>query len=335
MASAKEGGQQLRAPFAELSAPFLSVGGTTGGTPVGRSKAADPMQAGYICWDTNLWTSLASGHQQGEAIATGALHGILASPNAPLQFFSQLQLEPLGILFDLFASIALISAIMVILSRNPIHSVIFLILVFCNATGLLILLRTEFLAMMFLIVYVGAIAVLFLFVVMMLSIKVHEVNENLWRYLPIGGIISVSLIFLINLALVLDSDFSSILNWGSKAGLIDSLGSSASDPEDIFFRDQRSWSALVDPIITTNIESLGYLLYTYYFYHFLIASLILLVAMIGAIVLTLCKRRNASKKQVIFQQVGRNFGDAIGYAGLLLLPHVKHDRSQEQGQAQR
>jgi NADH-quinone oxidoreductase subunit J len=82
------------------------------------------------------------------------------------------------LLFNLFATIALISATMVIASKNPIHSVVFLILVFCNATGLLLLLKLEYLAMMFLIIYVGAIAVLFLFVVMMLNIKINELNEN-------------------------------------------------------------------------------------------------------------------------------------------------------------
>ena len=81
-------------------------------------------------------------------------------------------------LLDLFASIALISATMVIVSTNPIHSVVFLILVFCNAAGLLLLVKIEFIAMMFLIIYVGAIAVLFLFVVMMLNIKINELSEN-------------------------------------------------------------------------------------------------------------------------------------------------------------
>jgi len=82
------------------------------------------------------------------------------------------------ILLNLFAFLALISAVMVIATKNPIHSVVFLIVVFCNATGLLLLLKIEFIAMMFLIIYVGAIAVLFLFVVMMLNIKLNELNEN-------------------------------------------------------------------------------------------------------------------------------------------------------------
>ena len=90
----------------------------------------------------------------------------------------KISMEIHTLLFDLFASIALISAAMVIVSRNPIHSVIFLILVFCNAAGLLLLLKIEFIAMMFLIIYVGAIAVLFLFVVMMLNIKINELSDS-------------------------------------------------------------------------------------------------------------------------------------------------------------
>ena len=93
------------------------------------------------------------------------------------------------LLFYIFSAIAIISGSMVISARNPIHSVLFLVLVFCNAAGLLILLETEFLAMLFLVVYVGAIAVLFLFVVMMLNVRITELNESILRYIPIGGII--------------------------------------------------------------------------------------------------------------------------------------------------
>ncbi len=136
------------------------------------------------------------------------------------------------ILFNLFASVAMLSATLVILSKNPIHSVIFLILVFCNATGLLLLLKVELLAMMFIIIYVGAIAVLFLFVVMMLNIKVNpqgaraeiflkkptdsptavlrgESGRNLLRHLPVGGVIS--LIFLSELSLLLNNGFAAPL----------------------------------------------------------------------------------------------------------------------------
>ena len=116
-------------------------------------------------------------------------------------------------LFYIFSSIALISGVMVIRSKNPVHSVLFLILVFCNAAGLLILLDLDFFAMIFLVVYVGAIAVLFLFVVMMLNIKLAEINENILRYFPIGGLIG--LIFLFEVLLVVDNDLIPVLSTSS------------------------------------------------------------------------------------------------------------------------
>ncbi len=176
--------------------------------------------------------------------------------------------------------------------------------------------------MMFLIIYVGAIAVLFLFVVMMLNIKLNELNENWVRYLPIGGIIS--LIFLLEIFLILDSDFNfsfSLQFWNDFS--LKFLSSNASNSEhyknitdtmslyDNFYIVQKEWTTLIDSF--TNIQSLGFLIYTYYFYYFIIASIILLVAMIGAIVLTMHKRKYASKKQLIFKQIERNFSDAISY----------------------
>ena len=119
-------------------------------------------------------------------------------------------MTPETFLFYIFSSIALISGVMVIRSKNPVHSVLFLILVFCNAAGLLILLDLDFFAMIFLVVYVGAIAVLFLFVVMMLNIKLAEIHENVLRYLPIGGLIG--LIFLFEVLLVVDNDLIPVLS---------------------------------------------------------------------------------------------------------------------------
>lgn len=193
------------------------------------------------------------------------------------------------LLFYFFSSIAILSAIMVIGARNPIHSVLFLILVFCNATGLLILLEAEFLAMIFLVVYVGAIAVLFLFVVMMLNIRLVEFNEHLLRYLPIGGLVGI--VFLLELFLIIDSELTPVLNFN----LTDSL-------------QVVTWASQIDSL--TNMETIGELIYTHYFYLFLVASLILLVAMIGAIVLTLNHRENV-KRQEIFAQVARDFEEAI------------------------
>lgn len=223
------------------------------------------------------------------------------------------------ILINLFASIALISATMVIVSKNPITSVVYLILTFCNATGLLILLKIEFIAMMFLIIYVGAIAVLFLFVVMMLNIKVSELSENWLRYLPIGGVISI--IFLSELLITIDQDFIQIANRPDTESMgvpkewlsPDVCAANAGYIKDLQITPgQKPWASLIDTV--TNIESLGLVLFTYHFYYFIMASLILLVAMIGAIVLTMHKRKHAAKKQLIFKQVTRKFEDAIGYA---------------------
>jgi len=206
-----------------------------------------------------------------------------------------------ALLFYIFSSIAIISGVMVISSRNPMHSVLFLVLVFCNAAGLLLLLETEFLAMLLLIVYVGAIAVLFLFVVMMLNIRLTELNESVLRYIPIGGIIL--LVFLFEILSVVNGDlvpfFSSNLFIFANDNLILNQ-----DLNTVF------WTNQINP--TTNIEALGIVLYTYYVYAFMVASLILLVAMIGAILLTMRKRTNV-RKQEIFDQVYGNINSQVRY----------------------
>lgn len=190
-------------------------------------------------------------------------------------------------LLDLFVAIATMCAMGVIGSTNPIHSVIFLVLVFANTTGLLLTLtpKLEFIAIMFLIIYVGAIAVLFLFVVMMLSIRVERPDR-------LSRLAIASLAIIVASFLVMSHHsipFSSIY-----------LTFSLSD-------------VYVLPI-TSGIQALGNLVYTYYFYFLLLAATILFVAMIGAIVLTIHKRKNASKKQFIFEQVIRRFEDAIHWA---------------------
>jgi len=192
-------------------------------------------------------------------------------------------------LFYVFSAFSLLSAVMVISSRNPVHSVLFLILVFLNGAGLLLLIEAEFIAIIFIVVYVGAIAVLFLFVVMMLDIKITETSRDLYRYLPFGSFIG--LIFFFEIFLVLDSELPETV-----------IGSCAGTGQ--FF----NWSSQIDAI--TNLESLGQILYTYYFIYFLVAGLILLVAMVGAIVLTMQLNRQA-RRQVIFKQVARDFDNAI------------------------
>jgi NADH-ubiquinone oxidoreductase chain 6 len=211
-------------------------------------------------------------------------------------------------LFYLFSSLALTSGVMVIGSRNPVHSVLFLILVFFNGAGLLVLLELDFFAMIFLVVYVGAIAVLFLFVVMMLNVRLTEMNEKRLRYLPIGGLLAF--LFLAEIFLIVDNDLIPPL--GSRGFSTQSFfpGSTLGTMQPLWGAPApwTGWSHLLQPL--TPLEAVGGLIYTYYFYLFLVASLILLVAMIGAIVLTLHKGVNV-KRQEVFQQNTREFGKTV------------------------
>ena len=194
------------------------------------------------------------------------------------------------ILFSVFSSIALVSSVMVIRAKNPVHSVLFFILVFFNTSGLLVLLGPDFFAMIFSVVYVGAIAVLFSFVVMMLNIKIAEIHENVLRYLPVGGIIGV--IFLLEIFFIVDNDYIPILptKW-----------STSYLTYTVYAEKLQSW---------TNLETLGNLLYTTYFVLFLVSSLILLVAMIGAIVLTMHKTTQV-RRQDVFRQNAIDFKNTI------------------------
>ncbi|MCC7271634.1 MAG: NADH-quinone oxidoreductase subunit J [Alphaproteobacteria bacterium] len=185
--------------------------------------------------------------------------------------------------FYLFAGIMVASALMVIAARNPVHSVLFLILAFVNASGLFVLLGAEFLAMMLVVVYVGAVAVLFLFVVMMLDINFSELRRGVLQYLPIGAI--VGLILLVELVLVVGT-------WVSSTGMV------------------RPLAPTPDPGQVSNTAALGRLLFTNYVYFFQGAGLILLVAMIGAIVLTL-RTREGVRRQTISDQVGRRRRDTL------------------------
>lgn len=187
-------------------------------------------------------------------------------------------------LFSLFSSVTLLSGVMVIQARNPVHSVLFLILVFFNAAGLLVLLGLDFFAMIFLVVYVGAIAVLFLFVVMMLNIKIAEIHERRLRYLPIGGVLG--LLFLFEVVLIVDNDLIPLLE--RAVPLL--------SPQAPGFVD---WADNFQTV--TNIQALGNVVYTYYFSFFLLSSLILLIAMIGAIVLTMQKGMGIKRQQVFLQ----------------------------------
>ncbi|GBU18952.1 MULTISPECIES: NADH-quinone oxidoreductase subunit J [Methylobacterium] len=177
--------------------------------------------------------------------------------------------------FYLFAGLAIASGFMVIASRNPVSSVLFLILAFVNAAGLFVLMGAEFLAMILVVVYVGAVAVLFLFVVMMLDVDFAQLRQGFQRYLPVGGLIGA--IFLIEIVLVVGS-------WTIDPGLVQApLGNPTSGES------------------FTNTYALGRVLYTEYAYFFQIAGLVLLVAMIGAIVLTLRDRPGVKRQNIAVQ----------------------------------
>lgn len=211
------------------------------------------------------------------------------------KFINKIKVHIMDLLFYIFSSMTLISGVMVIQARNPVHSVLFLILVFFNAAGLLVLLGLDFFAMIFLVVYVGAIAVLFLFVVMMLNIKLAEINEKRLRYLPIGGVLGI--LFLFEVLLIVDNDLIPLLFYNNAKAL--------SEIQNLNFTN---WISNVETI--TNIQAVGNLVYTYYFYFFLMASIILLVAMIGAIVLTMQKGIRI-KRQQVFLQNSRDFAKTI------------------------
>ena len=178
-----------------------------------------------------------------------------------------------ALFFYLFAGILVASAVMVIVSRNPVHSVLFLILAFVNASGLFVLLGAEFLAMILIVVYVGAVAVLFLFVIMMLDVDFVELREGFGEYLPIGVVIGG--IFLFELLLTVGV-------WVINPGTAKSITAAI-------------------PTNVSNTEALGLVLYTRYIQYFQLAGMVLLVAMIGAIVLTLRHKANVKRQDINVQ----------------------------------
>ena len=186
--------------------------------------------------------------------------------------------------FYLFAGVTVGSAMMVITARNPVHSVLFLILTFFNAAALFVLLGAEFLAMILIVVYVGAVAVLFLFVVMMLDINMVRLREGFLQYLPIGGVIG--LILLVEISVV--------------------IGGWSLSPETM----AAAATPIPDLATASNTEAIGLVLYTDYVYLFQTAGLVLLVAMIGAIVLT-HRTRTGVRKQRIGDQLARTREEAV------------------------
>ena len=186
-----------------------------------------------------------------------------------------------AIVFYAFAFVLLASASMVVASRNPVHAVLFLVLCFFNAAGLFLLMGAEFVAFILVIVYVGAVAVLFLFVVMMLDINFSDLRQGLKRYLPIGAL--VAFVLFAELAMMLCA-------WGM-------------DPRAVGLYPQLDANV-------ENTRAIGRVLYTTYFYPFQVSGLILLVAMIGAIALTL-RHRPDTRRQDVSKQMARLPSDAI------------------------
>jgi NADH-quinone oxidoreductase subunit J len=187
-----------------------------------------------------------------------------------------------ALFFYLFAGVCVAAAFMVIASRNPVHSVLYLILAFFNAAGLFVMMGAEFLAMILVVVYVGAVAVLFLFVVMMLDVDFAELRQGFLNYMPVGllvvGIVIGELLFV-------------ALTWVIAPDAPKALGSPI-------------------PGNITNTEALGRVLYTQYVYYFQGAGVVLLIAMIGAIVLTL-RHKPSVKRQNIADQVARTKDTAM------------------------
>nr|WCH57734.1 NADH dehydrogenase subunit 6 [Hypnea musciformis] len=194
-------------------------------------------------------------------------------------------------LFILFAILAIISSFMVITSANAVHSVLFLILVFCNTSALLLLLGSEFLSLMLIIVYVGAIAVLFLFVVMMLNVKTSPLAINKFSIIPIGFVVFFILFNILSNSIkeldLINSPYLTIklISWVSEINFVN------------------------------NIETIGKVLYINYCLLFLICGIILLVAMIGVIVLTMHQRQDV-KKQRIEVQLSRSPGKVVKFISL-------------------
>lgn len=181
--------------------------------------------------------------------------------------------------FYLFACTAVAAGLFVVLARNPVHSVLWLILAFFSSAGLFVLLGAEFVAMLLVIVYVGAVAVLFLFVVMMLDVDFAEMKQGLAQYMPVGLLIGIVLIMEIGIV---------VGEWAISGSAPAMRAAKAPAPDDVH-----------------NTVALGKIIYTQYVYLFQAAGLILLVAMVGAIVLTL-RHREDVKRQSILSQIYRD-----------------------------
>ena len=197
-------------------------------------------------------------------------------------------------LLFIFSSILILSALAIITVQNSIYSVLFLVLNFVTASGLLFLLECEFLSLLFIIVYVGAIAVLFLFVVMMLDVKILETSKDIFKYLPAGGFIGG--LFILEISLLIGDSFF------NNPYVYDNIGNE-------FTNNYTNFYYKLD--FFTDINVLGQILYTYYIVQFLIAGLLLLLAVIGAVVLTMNNNSQKTKKQMFFKQISRSYKNVL------------------------
>ncbi len=196
-------------------------------------------------------------------------------------------------IFYLFATILVVAALCVVTVRNPVHAALFLVLVFFTAAGIWMLLRAEFLAITLVLVYVGAVMVLFLFVVMMLDINLDRLREGFWSYLPLGA--TIGILIAVEMALVITAPRSGF-----------SMMAAPADPGAGY----------------SNTKELGRVLYTDYLYPFELAAVVLLVAMIAAIALTLRKRKDNTKYQKPSDQVRASSKDRVR---LVSMPVEKKD----------
>lgn len=188
------------------------------------------------------------------------------------------------ILFFFFSSILLLSSLLIIVEINSIYSILLLVLSFVIATSLLFLLESEFMALIFIIIYVGAISVLFLFVIIMLNIKFTSSIKDILKYFPIGNFLG--LVFLIEILFIIFDHFKA--NYYNNSFL---------------FNFNINWFYKLDYI--TDLKALGQILYTHYVPQFLVAGTVLLIAVIGAVILTLSPRKIYVKTQDTFRQVSR------------------------------
>ena len=209
----------------------------------------------------------------------------------PLSLFNLLNFMIVNLFFYFFSCVLLISSLMIILSQNSIYSVLFLVLSFVSSSSILFLLECEYISLIFIIIYVGAIAVLFLFVVMMLDIKTVHLAKDSLKYFPFGSFLGI--VFLLEILIVVPGTFESINPYN----------------EGFLSNNYSDWFNKLDYF--TEIVSIGHLLYTDYVIQFLLSGNILLLATIGPVTLVLVRCAETTKTQVTFKQLSRTYGSVL------------------------